>query len=265
MAVPDEIEGIVLSDQALPAEYDSAPRTYGGVTLNDDERCLLTLPPKFATYEKINEEQCEAQIEKALAKLRWEEKRNAVDPDGNELPPEERNWHEVRTNTLDFRKFRSTDLPFNSRIHAPQPLDNETETCIQNLKMKLNQCTTKYIEMRRRSGNQLNLTAEQQEGLKSLKERRKNNEIVIFETDKSKRFSCDSMDNYETLGVVHTVEDETISLETITQFEKEVNAHAANWVRILSAGTESNNHERIKSSMKSKNNPPSPTKGPQTI
>ena len=58
-----------------------------------------------------------------------------------------------------------------------------------------------------------------------MKERRKNNEIVIFETDKSKRFSCGTMDNYKALGVVHTVEDESISLETITRYEKEINQH----------------------------------------
>ena len=258
VTVPDDIEGIVVSDQVLPAEYNSTPTTYGGITLSDNERCILALPPKYATYETINKEQCEAQIEKALAKLRWEEKRNAVDPDGNELPPEERNWHEVRTKTMDFRKLRSTDLPFNSRICAPQPLDNQTETCLQNLKIQLNQCTARYIEMKQRTENQLNLTTEQQEGLRSLKEKRKSNEIIIFETDKSKRFSCDSMDNYKTLGVAHTTEDETITIETISQYEKEINAHAENWIRILSAGTETNNYDRIRTSMKSRNNPPSP-------
>ena len=68
--VPDEIEGIIVKDQETPEEYSSAPRLYGGVTLNENEQSLLTLPPKYATYEVVSEEKCEAEIEKSLTKLR---------------------------------------------------------------------------------------------------------------------------------------------------------------------------------------------------
>ena len=77
--VPDEMDGIILRDQEVPEGYNSTARTYGGVNLNDDEHSVLSLPPKFAVYDKVKEEPCEAEIEKMLAKLRWEEKRKEID------------------------------------------------------------------------------------------------------------------------------------------------------------------------------------------
>ena len=256
--IPDEYEGITLTEQELPAEYSSTARTYGGIELDENEQSLLALPPKYATYEIVESESCEAEIEKALAKLRWERKRSEVDNEGNELPAEERNWHNIETKTIDMREFRATDLPFNNRIYAPKPLDNETETCLQNLKMKLNNSTKQYIEETQRRKREVNLTQEQEEGLRSLKEKKDEKTIVIFETDKSKRFACDSMNNYKTLGETHAVHDEVVNDETKARFEKEVNAHAGMWTRILNAGTETSNHDRIRSNMKSRNNPPAP-------
>ena len=205
-------------------------------------------------HQNMQNMQCKAEIEKALPKLRWEQKEDN-DPGGNELPREERRWHNLQTKTIDFREYRSTDLPFNKRIYPPQPLDNETEACLQNLKMKLNKCTEKYVKENAMS---VNLTEEQRQGLSSLREKKKDHTIVIFETDKSKRFACDTIENYTRLGATHIANDEVVEEETVKQFEKEVNAHAEMWTRILSMGVKTGNHDRIRASMKSRNNPAAP-------
>ena len=252
--VPDEIEGIILKDQELPVEYNSTPRTYGGVILDENEQSLLTLPPKYAMYERVTLERCEAEIEKALAKLRWEQREDS-DRGGNELPRAERKWHNLQTKTIDLREYRSTELPFNGRIYPPQPLDNETESCLQNLKVKLNECTKRYVKENTMS---INLTEEQQGGLSSLKEKKKDRAIVIFETDKSKRFACDTVENYTRLGAAHIANDDVVGEGTIKQFEKEINAHAEMLTRIFSMGVKTGNHDRIRASMKSRNNPAAP-------
>ena len=254
--VPDEIDGIIVKDQEIPEEYASTPRLYGGINLQSDEQSLLELPPKYATYEKVDKEHCQAEIEKSLAKTRWERKKDD-DPRGNELPREEKGWHDQRSKTIDFRKFRSTDLPFNSRIIVPPPLDNETEIALQNLKRNLNQCTERYVKS---AGNHAttNLTPEQQKGLESLVEKKKKKEIVIFETDKSKRFACDTTDNYKLLGETHVSNDEVVTIAETKRFEKEINAHTEMWLRILNAGAKTGHYDRIKTSMKTKNNPPAP-------
>ena len=253
--VPDEIDGIVLKDQELTDEYTSAPRMYGGVDLTNDEHSLLELPTKYATYEKVNRDPCEAEIEKSLAKLRWESKKDD-DPRGNELPREEKGWHDQHSKTMDFRLFRSTDLPFNSRIIVPPPLDNTTEIALQCLKGKLLQCTKRYIKSA--NNTTTNLTPEQQAGLESLVEKKKNKEVVIFETDKSKRFACDTIDNYKLLGDAHVRNDEVVTMADTKQFEIEINAHTEMWTRILNAGEKTGQYDRIKTSMKTKNNPPAP-------
>ena len=94
----------------------------------EEENELLSLPPKFALYEKVEEQKCQAEIEKSLAKLRWE--RQTANREGSELPVETVCWKNTETKAMDFRLLKSTDLPFNSRIIMQQPMDDVTEVCM---------------------------------------------------------------------------------------------------------------------------------------
>ena len=255
--IPDEINGIILSDQPLGDEYNSDPRQYGGITLEQDEKATLSLPPKFAIHTKVKGEECQAQNEKSLAKLRWEYTSREREREGDELPKENTNWHDIETGGMDFRLLKPTDLPFNKRIIVPPPMNNETEICIQNLKVKLNSCTKTYLENQRHY-ELSNLTEEESRGLASLKEKKKRKEIIIYETDKSKWFSCDTPENYVLLGLSHIENDEDTDLDGKEYLEKLINAHSGMWVRMLKAGEKTNGHKRILSNMKSKNNPPAP-------
>ena len=87
---------------------------------------MLSLPPKFGTYGKIEKEQSEAEIEKALAKLRWEHQRKENN-DEHELPATDTKWKDRKEHTMNFQYFRPTYVPFNRRIIAPAPLDDHTE------------------------------------------------------------------------------------------------------------------------------------------
>ena len=88
--------------------------------------------------------------------------------------------------------------------------------------------------------------------------KKKAGEIIIFETDKSKRFSCDTPDNYKQLAQTHIADDEDVDSVTKIYFEKLLNAHTDNWLRILNAGKKTMQYNRIRSSMRSENNPPAP-------
>ena len=80
--------------------------------------------------------------------------------------------------------MKATDLPFNKRIIIPQPLKQEVEVEIQILKQRLDNATTKYITDNR-NHTASNISKEQKQGLKTLKRRKKNQEIVVFQTDKT--------------------------------------------------------------------------------
>ena len=159
--IPDNIGDIIIKDQLITDEYESSPRIYGSIEINNAETSLLTLPPKYAMYEKVDEKKCEAEIEKALAKLRWDT--NTGTPNVQTVE-----YFNIAERTFDFTKFKATDLPFNNRVILPQALDNETEVSMQQLKNALKQCTNDYV---RSNKVKRNLTREQENGLTSIIER----------------------------------------------------------------------------------------------
>ena len=80
---------------------------------------------------------------------------------------------------------------------------------------------------------------------------RKRDDVVVFQTDKTGRFSVDKIDNYREACKVHTEKDETTNEDEHLKCQKEINAHATMWTRILKAGEEeaSTAADRIKNNM----------------
>ena len=104
--------------------------------------------------------------------------------------------------------------------------------------------------------DQKNLTREQREGIKSLKKRRDNGEIVVFQTDKSAKMAVDTTGNYLRSMMPHVEKDEVISRKDHTDIEKMINAHSVCWVRFMQAGKDTADMYRIKMSMQSHNAEP---------
>ena len=77
--IPEEINGIIINDQELTNEYNSEPRIYANIIINQEEKNLLSLTPKYTIFEKVDRWKCEIEIEKALTKYRWEEKSKQIE------------------------------------------------------------------------------------------------------------------------------------------------------------------------------------------
>ena len=58
-------------------------------------------------------------------------------------------------------------------------MDNQVEVGIQALKVKLNECTNKLLTNNNKNGKINNLTEEEFNGLKSIKQKKKNGEVII--------------------------------------------------------------------------------------
>ena len=72
----------LLLDQ-IPVTFTSKPKCYGGCSVDEKDKKVLSLPPKFVVYNRVDVQQCEAEIEKGLAKLRWTKgKQNEVHEGG---------------------------------------------------------------------------------------------------------------------------------------------------------------------------------------
>ena len=246
--IPDSVRGIVVKDQQIPADFSNSPRCYGGVELNEDERAALSLPPKYAIHSKINTTDCEAQVEKGLAKLRWSIQKRGREEQDEE--PSESISFKPSANVFDFRFMRATDLPFNQRVKLPDRVQDATEIKMCNLKQELKKITA-VVQSEIVNGS--NLTEMQQRGVASLSDRVKSNDIVVFQTDKSGRFSVDTPDNYRQAVQPHIDGDPEISSADRKKIENHLNAHGISWTRILSAGKFTHNESRIKDNMLSSN------------
>ena len=278
--IPDTINGVTVKDQELDDRFKTKAVTYGGVELTRDEISVMEMHPKYTIFEKVDPIDCEAEIEKAMTKIRWARMEENKDKDvsGNRLGAVPRNLVELsheetgrgnigngegertvkrETFDIDERKFdfryaRSTELPFNIRTNVPGPLENRGEEIrLQNLKMKLTEITNRYAE--EKETEMENLTEEQKRGIKSLRKRQKDGEIVIFQTDKSGKLAADTPENYTEAAKPHFEKDTIVTKKEYEDTEKLINAHSVFWTRMLRAGEKTGDQERYKRSMKTEN------------
>ena len=97
--------------------------------------------------------------------------------------------------------------------------------------------------------NNSNLTESEINGMRSLKARVKSGEIVITETDKSKRFSILTKEQYRKSGLKHTSKDQEISVDKLSSIQNTVNSHCS-WVsKIFGIGSNWEHTDRVASSM----------------
>ena len=253
---PDSVYGVTIADQPIPPDFSSEPRIYGDVALDEFEKELLALPPKFALYEDIDPLKLEIQVEKANSKLRWAIKQKEQENEGN-LRTEREKIFNPTTKTFNFRDMRGTDLKFNRRIKLPPAVNITWESKMRLLSERLKEVTNDYL-VTTSNKNHNNLSRNQNKGLKTLTNKIASGNIVVFQTDKSGRFSVDTTDNYLRSGECHVEGDTIITQKDHEEIESLLNSHSRCWVRMLGAGTRQSDQKRIKDDLLVKNTPPAP-------
>ena len=73
-------------------------------------------------------------------------------------------------------------------------------------------------------------------GLKSIRKRKTDGELVVLPTDKSGRFAIMSMKTYIEAGEVHTRGDEEIGLSELKSNQKKVNGNVSMLLKIMNVG-----------------------------
>ena len=140
--------------------------------------------------------------------------------------------------------MRATEMPNNKNVYLPQATNSSEELRMQILKRDLVKTTEEYTKTHR--NNWQNLKKEEKEGLKSLLERKKNLEIVTNITDKSGRFSVDSIENYIALNETHVEKDKVIDDQEYRDTVRNMNAHALCWCKMLRMGPNTGHDKRIR-------------------
>ena len=112
----------------------------------------------------------------------------------------------------DNRNKRVTDLKENSRVHLPRPLNPEGEANIEmrrGVYMRLFE-EFKNVNCKKNGDQKNNLTKAEEEGIKSLRKRIEDEEIIVMETDKSGKLALTTRETYLKLGDAHTAGDRLV-------------------------------------------------------
>ena len=130
-------------------------------------------------------------------------------------------------NSLNFPAMKVTHLPTNKQVILPETLDNREESKLLAFKAEVMQITSNYISSHCDSrGNQkMNITADQLRGVNSLKKRCKQEDLVIMETEKSKRLSIMTKPNYIASTEPHIRDDLKVSGTGLVSIERLLNGH----------------------------------------
>ena len=118
--------------------------------------------------------------------------------------------------TWNANGLRVTDYKGNSRVIFPKALPLADEQKLEVLRLELLHQYRSWVRdnCNHQGDQKMNLTGEEQRGLKSLRRRMKEGELVILPTDKSGRFAVMTMETYLRAGQVHTKGDRVIGWES---------------------------------------------------
>ena len=120
--------------------------------------------------------------------------------------------------TFDGRKLKVTDLPFNPRVTLPRGIPEEEEASLAIRRRKHLEIVKKYIaeNCNKHEEQVQNLSKGAQRGIKSLKKRIREGNLVVLETDKSNRFCVTDINKYRSMGEVHTRKDKKRTIRSLS-------------------------------------------------
>ena len=281
----EELCGIAVSDQELDRFYVSGgiPEQglkpsrstvdvpiYGGCRISETQRSVLTLPPKFTTYEHISDTAMEAEMEVMNCKLRWENM-NKAEREGETWTKEwerermeKENVYDNQRQVMDFKKMRVTELPTCRRIMLPEPQEESIEIEMRSMTQRLKDVVSGYkTEFCDRKGKikQDNLSTKERMGLEECKNNSKEGEQIYMVTDKSKKMAVDSRENYMNEMKNHVRGDTQMETKDVVNTERVMSGHAIMWARMLKVGEDWRHWTRVKSAMMNNGGPIPPLYG----
>ena len=225
--------------------------TCSDIILTEDELAILKRGPKFTLRNTLSKEDYMAEVEKGLIKKKYdmigkeEIEGKVVEDDLEEEDEEDRRireeaeWQEVKSSMIydfenkemDFGRSRATNWKGNKRIVLPKSGSTHLEAYLEIRRKTASKIWDQCMEMLGEGveAGMDNLTEAEKRGLKSLKKRVANKELIICQTDKSGRFCVLSWDRYIQAGEKHTRNDKKISIEESEEIQGTLNGHMRWW------------------------------------
>ena len=126
-----------------------------------------------------------------------------------------RQIYDSETKTFDMRKLRATDVKQNTYVILPKSQGVQYESGLEMRRNKYMSVFRDYVRNNcdEKSRQKSNLSAKENRGIKKLKKRLSEGEIMICLTDKSGRFAVMPMEMYHEAAKVHYEKDKEITFE----------------------------------------------------
>ena len=157
--------------------------------------------------------------------------------------------------------LKATDLPTITRLFPPRPAGGQDEIKIQEQASLAKEAFAKYkkenCDEKGRQKN-MNLTARQSEGKKSLRRRVLNKEIVIAATDKSGKYVITTPEIHRYAAEKHLEKDEMASWQEVKPTETLLNRHSIQLAASFRMGVSHNEVDRVNKALRSTDNSPPP-------
>ena len=127
----------------------------------------------------------------------------------------------------------------------------QEEANLEMLRAELKNCFKNYMgkHCKKNGEQESNLTQDEKEGLKKLKKRFKEGEIIVLPTDKSGRFGVMSYENYVKAGGKHTGKDEEVGMNEIVRTQSELNGNMSMLLKFCKTGHLWKHQDRVRSTM----------------
>ena len=227
---------------------------YGGAEIDSDERCALSLPPKFTLFPKISLQDVRVEGETCDTKIRWNRRDKEIDERGfpmagedekeleegsearMEAELEEHEFLEVynpEKKSMDFTKLRPTMVKNNPRVSLPKNRPLKEEAKLIHRRTTVEEEVSEYTKEQSDTDD---LTAAERRGVAKLRKRILDGEIVVYETDKSGKLCVATIEAYEKQGDVHAREDKIVTWEEVEDKQKEIVGHLKGLNRIFQPG-----------------------------
>ena len=235
-----------------------------GVTLSKWEEEILSKNPGFAVRAMMSKEKFMVEFEKGMVKKLYSDiGKEVVDGKTVDEAPldkedkrvmEEAEWQERKSQLvydfeskeMNFGRMRATEMKSNKRVVLPKASNIQVEALIEVRRKRAAQlydlCVRKLGEGAEKGKD--NLSLGEKRGLKSLKKRVADGEIIVCQTDKSGRFCILSREQYREAGAVHTSKDRKIDLDEQGEIERALNGHMRWWNVIWGQGEGWNQESR---------------------
>ena len=208
----------------------------------------MQMDPRYRIFKRIDDIEIEVEIEKGMTKARYSwmnennGNENAASNTNNNVANQSDTFKvlDIENKVADYANIRATDLPTVQRLFPPKPSTMRREIVMQNMRDKTMNKVKEYKEKKCNDKGFIkkkNIERVVEEGLKEVTDKVKQNKIVVFSTDKTGKFSVDSVENHQEALMEHVQNDTKINVEKVRKLEKKCNSHLKQLNKMFGVGS----------------------------